>query len=140
MLGILLSDLSQETVKKISKLGTAKYCIFSSSPLPEDTLLVPQLQPLRAYNFKGTLIATDLRTAEFAINLRMPHKKLFYITSMEWTNAPALRYEDLKKIYLNDDMDLIVSNSKDYKIISNLFKKPKHIIEDWNFSEISNEY
>ena len=59
---------------------------------------------------------------------------------MEWTNAPALRYEDLKKIYLNDDMDLIVSNSKDYKIISNLFKKPKHIIEDWNFSEISNEY
>jgi hypothetical protein len=59
---------------------------------------------------------------------------------MEWTNAPALRYEDLKKIYLNDDMDLIVSNSKDYKIISNLFKKPKYIVEDWNFSEISNEY
>ena len=142
MLGIFLSRPSEEIVKKISKLVAtdAKYCVFSADPLPEETPTIPQLQPLRAYNFKGMLVATDVRTAEFAIHLNLPSKKFFYIRSMEWMNAPTLRYKDLKKIYLNDEMDLIVSNSRDYKTIANLFKKPKHIIEDWNFGELLHEY
>ena len=142
MLGILLSNPSEETVKKISKLGStgAQYCVFSADPLPEKSPTIPQYQPLRAYNFKGMLLATDLRTADFAVNIQLPSKKFFYITSMEWVKVPALEYKSLKKLYLNDDMDLIVTNSQDYKTITNLFKKPKHIVEDWNFSELLHEY
>jgi len=142
MLGILLSNPSQEQVKKISALSDAgiDYCVFSSLVLPEDTKQVPQLQPLRAYNFYGTLIATDIRTAEFAITLATPKKKFFYITSMEWTQVPVLMYEGLKNIYLNDNMELLVSNPEDHKIISNLFKEPAGIIEDWNFKELLNEH
>lgn len=142
MLGILLSDPSQEQVKKISALNDTgiDYCVFSSRALPENTKQVPQLQPLRAYSFEGTLIATDIRTAEFAITLAAPQKKFFYITSMEWTKAPTLTYDSLKKIYLNDDMDLLVSNVEDYNLISNLFKEPNKIIEDWNFKEFFNEH
>ena len=142
MLGILLSNPSEETVKNISSLSNrgVSYCVFSPYALPEETKSIPHLQPLRAYNFKGTLIATDIRTARFAVHLALPRKKFFYITSMEWTESPQIVYEDLKHIYLNDDMDLIVSNSKDHKIISNLFKEPKYIIEDWNFKDLPNEY
>lgn len=142
MLGILLSDPSQEQVKKISALNDTDidYCVFSYRALPEETKQVPHLQPLRAHSFDGTLIATDIRTAEFAITLAAPQKKFFYITSMEWTQAPALTYDNLKKIYLNDDMDLLVSNDEDYSLISNLFKEPNKIIEDWNFKEFFNEH
>jgi hypothetical protein len=142
MLGILLSNPSKEQIEKISALGDANidYCVFSSRVLPEDTKQIPQLQPLRAYSFGGTLIATDIRTAEFSRVLAAPKRKFFYITSMEWTQASDLMYDSLKRIYLNDDMDLLVSNSKDYEIISNLFKKPTRIIEDWDFRELLNEH
>ena len=59
---------------------------------------------------------------------------------MEWTQVPVLMYEGLKNIYLNDNMELLVSNPEDHKIISNLFKEPAGIIEDWNFKEFLNEH
>jgi len=141
MLGILLFNPSEQIINRICDLNEDKgeYCIFSASPTTEKARNISQLQPLRAYNFKETLIASDIRTAEFAVNLSLPRKKFFYIRSCEWVRATSLLYEDLKKIYLNDNMDLIVSNSKDYKLISNLFKKPKYIVEDWDFEELLND-
>ncbi len=45
-------------------------------------------------------------------------------------------YQELKDIYLNEELDLIVSNESDYRIIKNLFKEPKFIVKNWDFSEI----
>ena len=145
MLGIMLGDVPETDIKAISGLNdhNVDYCVFSSHALPEDVKRIPQLQPLRAYNFRGTMIATDIKTAEFASHLRLPKKKFFYIRSLEWfeaTKGHPLFYKDLEKIYLSEDMDLIVSNPEDYRIISNLFKKPKYTIEDWDFTELANEY
>lgn len=155
MLGIMLGNAKESTTKKISLLGeeSISYCIFSYFPLGGGMdSRTPQLQPLRAYSFEGTLIATSIKTAEFIRPLKLPKKKLFYVETLEWFDVlnqryqengspnANLRYEDLKKIYLNDDIDLIVSNNEDYKTVSNLFKKPKHIVKDWDFTEIAHEY
>ena len=92
MLGILTSIPSQKQLTKISALENEGigYCVFSSSVLTHDTKQIPQLQPLRAYSFTGILVATDIKTALFAIHLVSPRRKFFYITSMEWMKAPVL--------------------------------------------------
>ena len=141
MLGLLIGNESPETIKKISNLSDERYdyCVFSRFALTEETKKIPQLQPIRAYSFQGTMVATDIRGAEFMRTLVAPKKNYFYITSMEWMNATVLKYDDLKNIYLNDDIDLIVSNESDHKKISQLFKEPVQIIEDWNFQELQDE-
>jgi|8_EtaG_2_1085327.scaffolds.fasta_scaffold44711_2 hypothetical protein len=141
MIGLLIGKESEETVEKISKLSDEgeQYCVFSLWALPEKTKKIPHLQPLRAYNFNGTMVATNIRAAEFMKTLVLPKKKYFYITSMEWLMADSLRYDDLKEIYLNDDIDLIVSNQRDYDKISQLFKEPVCIIEDWKFQELQHD-
>lgn len=141
MIGLLVGNESRETVEKISKLSDEgeDYCVFSLWALSEKTKKIPHMQPLRAYNFEGTMVATNIRAAEFMKNLVLPTKKYFYITSMEWVKADRILYDDLKEIYLNDDIDLIVSNEKDYKKISQLFKKPVCIIEDWKFQELEHD-
>ena len=128
-------------VKKISTLSDKgrDYCVFSRFALSEETKKIPQLQPIRAYSFNGTMVATDIRGAEFMRTLVAPKKKYFYITSMEWMNASTLNYDDLRNIYLDENIDLIVSNKSDYKKISQLFKEPVQIIEDWNFEELRYE-
>jgi hypothetical protein len=141
MIGFLIGNESTETVEKISKLTDEgqQYCVFGLWALNEKVKKIPHMQPLRAYNFDGTMIATNIRAAEFMKTLVLPKKKYFYITSMEWVGADRLLYDDLKNIYLDDDIDLIVSNEKDYKKISQLFKKPVCIIEDWKFQELEHD-
>ena len=141
MIGLLIGNEPKETVEKIAKLTDERenYCVFSLWALPEKTKKIPHLQPLRAYNFNGTMVATNIRTAEFMKTLVLPKRKYFYITSMEWMEADSLLYDDLKQIYLNDDIDLIVSNQKDYDKIHQLFKEPVCIIEDWRFQELERD-
>ena len=158
MLGILMSNEPVDSKESIRGIITKKdidliadlgdygidYCVFSRWVLPGQPTSVSQFQPLRAYNFTDTLIATDTASAEFISHLTLPKKKFFYIRFLEWFEAGdnsdlSLNYIDLENIYLNKDIDLIVSNSEEYKIISNLFKTPKYIVKDWNFRELANE-
>jgi len=159
MLGILIGNepveskeyirgaITEKDIDLISDLGEydIDYCLFSRWVLPGQHTNVSQFQPLRAYNFTETLIATDIASAEFASHLTLPKKKFFYVRFLEWfekmknVDHPTLSYEALEKVYLHKDIDLIVSNSEEYKIVSNLFKTPKYIVKDWDFRELANE-
>ena len=126
MIGFLLNqtfDLS--VLPKIEK--NKECCVFSTgSPTAN----------LRVYDFKETIVATDITTAMLASTLMLPKKKYYYITGLEWVGHKPLVYQELKEIYLNEELDLIVSNESDYRIIKNLFKEPKFIVKNWDFSEI----
>tara|TARA_R110000744_G_scaffold202491_2_gene321378 strand:+ start:7806 stop:8222 length:417 start_codon:yes stop_codon:yes gene_type:complete len=136
MIGILLGhSFEDKSIESIYKNNDKDYCVFSTGAIPPK-YPVPYLQKLRAYDFKGTIVATDIPTAILATRLSLPDKKYFYIRSLEWVGFQPLLYEELKGIYLNKELELIVSNKRDFSLIKNLFKEPKFIVKDWNFSEI----
>jgi hypothetical protein len=136
MIGILLShSFDDKSIEDIYNNNDKNYCIFSTGAV-SPKYPVPYLQKLRVYDFKGTVVATDIPTAILAARLSLPTKKYFYIRSLEWVGFQPLVYEELRSIYLNEEVELIVSNKRDFNLIKNLFKEPKFIVKDWNFSEI----
>tara|TARA_Y100000310_G_scaffold270418_1_gene284228 strand:+ start:12355 stop:12771 length:417 start_codon:yes stop_codon:yes gene_type:complete len=138
VIGILLGEAcDDQTIESVYK-NNKNYCLFGMGAVSQK-YPVPYLQTLRVYDFGGTVISTDIPTAILVAKLKMPSKKYFYIRSLEWVGFQPLIYEELKSIYLNEEVELIVSNEKDYGLIKGLFKEPKFIVKDWNFSEIENE-
>ena len=136
MIGLLLRHSFEEKVlESIYKNNSEDYCVFSTGA-PNPKFPVPFLQTLCVYDFDGTAVATDITTALLCASLKLPKKKYFYINSLEWVGHRPLFYEELKNIYLNEELELLVSNQRDYKLIKNLFKVPEFIVENWDFSEI----
>jgi len=134
MIGILVpNSISDEDFNKITK--NRDYCVFGSLPVPKG-LDLPYLQMLRVYDFKGDVICSNIETAQVLIDLPLPNKKYFYVRSFEWESFQSVNYNDLKKIYLNDDIELIASSKHVYNGLKKLFKEPKAICKNWNFSSL----
>ena len=51
-------------------------------------------------------------------------------------NFNFVNYNDLKNIYLNENIDLIAANKHIYEVLTKLFKEPKGICKDWDFSKL----
>jgi hypothetical protein len=134
MIGFLLKQAFDSSA--LPKIENNKECCVFSMGYPPPNFKKPFFQALRAYDFKETIVATDITTAMFASTLMLPKKKYYYITGLEWVGHKPLIYQELQEIYLNKELDLIVSNESDYRIIKNLFKEPKFVIKNWDFSEI----
>ena len=134
MIGFLLNQTFDLSV--LPKIEKNKECCVFSTGSPTANFKKTFLQTLRVYDFKETIVATDITTAMLASTLMLPKKKYYYITGLEWVGHKPLVYQELKEIYLNEELDLIVSNESDYRIIKNLFKEPKFIVKNWDFSVI----
>jgi hypothetical protein len=134
MIGLLLKQTFDSSI--LPYIEKNKECCVFSTGAPTPNFKKPFLQTLRIYDFDKTVIATDITTAMLASTLILPKKKYFYITNLEWVGHNPLVYQELREIYLNEELELIASNESDYKTIKNLFKKPKFIVKNWDFSEI----
>ena len=134
MIGFLLKQTFDNSI--LPYIESNKECCVFSTGSPTPNFKKPFLQALRVYDFDKTIVATDITTAMMACDLILPKKKYFYITDLEWMGHKPLIYQELRDIYLNEELDLIVSNESNYRIIKNLFKEPKFIVKNWDFSEI----
>jgi hypothetical protein len=134
MIGFLLKQTFDNSI--LPYIESNKECCVFSMGSPTPNFKKPFLQTLRVYDFDKTIVATDITTAMMACDLILPKKKYFYITDLEWMGHKPLIYQELREIYLNEELDLIVSNESNYRIIKNLFKEPKFIVKNWDFSEI----
>ena len=134
MIGFLLKQTFDSSI--LPHIENNKECCVFSMGSPTANFKKPFLQTLRVYDFDKTIVATDITTAMMACDLILPKKKYFYITDLEWMGHKPLIYQELREIYLNEELDLIVSNESNYRIIKNLFKEPKFIVKNWDFSEI----
>jgi|MDSZ01.1.fsa_nt_gb hypothetical protein len=135
MIGIIAPiSTTNEDFKSISQKNN-DYCVFGSTSIPTDIDL-NYLQIIRVYDFKGSMICSNIETAQILIDLPLPKKKYFYVKSFEWEQFKLVNYNDLKKIYLNDSIDLIAANEHIYEVLTKLFKEPKAICKDWDFSKL----
>jgi hypothetical protein len=96
------------------------------------------MQQVEAWNFPHTIIATNLDSAQLLLSCRIPTKKLFYMTNLEWLYLNKQNYEILSAIYCNPLIDLLVRSEEHKRIVNSCWKMPIGIIDDNNFDQIIN--
>ena len=144
-LGVLLDSIGSNqkgimTTLSLNKLETLDeywdaivfYLEFS------DVLIKPNFALMNMselYGFKGVGIATDLRTSEILEKSFGPSKKFFYIWDLEWTMIQQ-DFKRISNIYLHPEIELIARSNDHAKEITNCWKKPYAIVENFQYERI----
>mgnify|MGYP003146815145 CR=1 FL=1 len=141
MIGILMQNIHPSpknifAVKNINKLnerGTSSILFHDfipfNFPVPVKTNM---LQRAEAFNFNGTVITDDIMLAQEVRSMVYAKARYLYLYDLDWTRIDNLYFKHLKPLFLNDNIELIARSKTHYKIITDLFKKPKYIMEHWD--------
>lgn len=108
---------------------------FLSQP-PPMTMHFARMQQHHAWDFQGALISTDITTTQILNQCITPIKKFFYVYDLEWLYLPCVHYKVLKDIYTNPSIELIARSSTHFNILSQCWKTPISILQDYNYEEI----
>jgi len=100
-----------------------------------------QLQQHHAWGFPHPLVSTSIETTQTLTECLRPCRKFFYVYNLEWTKPENLQhsqysqYSYLSKIYQNPEIELIAKNEEDFRLLTNIWKKPAGIVRDYNYKE-----
>jgi len=112
-------------------------CIFHADYLPAP---VPNrfalYQLIEMWDYNGIVIATDFVIAKYLIASPGPRQKFLYVSELEWAQTPGLIYNKVASVYCNEQLELIADNETIFKILSNCFKTPYGIMNNWNIQEL----
>ena len=106
-----------------------------AKPLQIPHFPIMQVKELWTYNFPT--IAVDLETARLLLDLPVPNPKYFYVWELEWLYLDHIDYDELKEIYVNDDIKLIGRNKYYSQILEQAWKKPVIDLEEWNWQQLT---
>lgn len=102
------------------------------------------LNEREAYSYNGPLISTDIRTTLRLLNFVGTREKYFYLWNLEWLYINNKDFNLFRKVYLNNDIKLIVRNKEHFEIVEKMWQSPVLIMPDFNYNQlikvINNEY
>ena len=98
------------------------------------------MSPAQLHGFNGEIIATNIATAEVALNISK-NRRFFYIWELEWLKEGVIPHYDSIAPYYNNNEFIYATRSKSYAaILENNFNTKVEIITP-NFNlEKFNEY
>lgn len=108
---------------------TVFYC--EPGPTP-DRINFPILELMYSYIFKGTVIATDIYTAQVMNNIIGETDKYYYPWDLEHIYQPY-PMSTLQNVFKNK---LIARNQNRYDLLKSTWHEPKLIIEDFNHEQL----
>jgi len=94
------------------------------------------LQRIHAFDFKGIIITDDLERTQDLIYTTYAKKRFVYLYHLEWTYITDLRFNQIKNVMLNNNIELIARSDTHAKLIEELFKKPKYIMPEWDYKTL----
>lgn len=115
------SQLAFNIVKQVNA-ALAQNCkrnitVFYEEPRPAfASFLFPSMHIAEAYEWSGTLIATNLSTAQKIISFPTAARRYFYVWELEWLRMQNVPFEQLHYIYNNSKLRLI-ARSPDYSLL-----------------------
>ena len=142
-LGIAVNQIISEQkyiclINELNKLNKADidiilfYNDFGNNRIEAD---FPLMQSVEMLDYDGILIATDLLSANILHSCVRATKKYFYVWNIDWfKNKKSISFN--KNTYQNKEIDLICRSKDHYKLLTTVFKEPKHIIEEFNHEQI----
>ena len=141
MIGILKTkitniDKDSAAIQSLNTLSntTVNTCLFCDTVSKEfiGQIRTNVLPRTHTSFFKGIIITDDLVRGQDLITTTYAKKRFVYLYTLDWHKISPLRFANLAKVLLNDHIELIVQNEQDSKIVEQLFKKPKYIMNNWD--------
>lgn len=74
--------------------------------------------------FKGILFVFDTESASLSITFPGPTKQVLVLKQLEWVDKHDLPYTLWYNIYMNSNLEIVVSNQTDYDLTSICWKQP----------------
>ena len=133
MIGFLIDNANdQHMVQNINQFAKNNLChVFSSALTPN--ILCNTMQRYEAFHFNGKIITDGFRLSQQLKHLGYCKKRYYYIKSYEWMNAQRLPYSIMKNTLLHPNIDLIVNDNSQVKLIEELTnKKVKYVMNNWD--------
>lgn len=84
------------------------------------------------WGLKGTLMSTNLKTAERMLKCPGPNRRLFYVWDLEWLRLPFTQFEKLSSIYCNPNLELVACSPGHADLLTKLWKKPVAVMDNFN--------
>ena len=94
------------------------------------------LQQVEALKHSGILIGTSMLNAQIVANCLTASKKYFYVWSPEWMNLQKFGSQQLRKMFYNDDVDLLARSTCHWNLLAKMFKEPNGIVYNWNAEQL----
>jgi hypothetical protein len=92
----------------------------------------PIMLSRHAWNYEGTLVATNTSSAQLLQHLLAAQKRYIYLWNLDWIyfKKPWQFYSNL---YQDDNIELIARSNIHASIIEKLWKTPSHIMDNFNY-------
>tara|TARA_R100001143_G_C3359231_1_gene134481 strand:+ start:2853 stop:3302 length:450 start_codon:yes stop_codon:yes gene_type:complete len=141
MIGVLMGSVYDSpknilAVKSINKLKEegVDSCLFCdivnlNFSVPVKTSV---LQRAHAFNFNGTIITHDLSMVQELKNMVYANKRYIYLYDFDWMRIQDLHFSHLSSTLMDDQIEIIARSDSHAKMISDLFKKPAHVMKYWD--------
>ncbi len=88
-----------------------------------------------AYGYDGSLIATNLQTADKILNFPGPSRRLFYVWDLEWMRLPNRNYDMFASVYKNCRLELFCRSKQHQFFIRNAWNREAKIVEYCNIED-----
>lgn len=144
MIGVIVDEVANNTnsyilFRELNKLSENYGCYLfcdevKSLPIENKFAIMNQVE---AMSHSGILFSTSILTTQVLVNNLTASKKFFYVHSLDWMHIKYFGFNQLKKVFCHDEIDLIAKSESHNDILSKLFKKPSHIIYDWDVQKIT---
>lgn len=142
-LGILVKSLgtSQEGLCLINELNKLSYYNPNSEIIVfyDDYDKIP-LRPKfpimltrHAWNYDGSMLATNYNSVKQMLNFSGPIKKYFYIWNLDWIYFKR-NWKEYEEVYQNNSVELITRSKYHAEIVEKLWKPPLHIMENFDYA------
>ena len=140
-LGVIVQNLNNsqsnffliQALNRLNQEEGIDCCIFY------EQCTAPMIPPLfsifhmnEIYDFSGPVISTYMLGTKRLIDSPGPRKKFMYLWAFEWAKIPQFAYNNIKDIYLNPEINLIVRSQHHAHLVENCFKKPAFIFDNWD--------
>ena len=140
MLGVLTDKIhfNQQSiflVKNLNELNKTENCCIFCNEMYERPLDIcfNIMQQTKSYSFEGTLITDNLLLTQCLHHNIYTKKKYYYVWNLDWMLLDNLRFSQLGVPFFNDEIELIARSESHAEVLEQLFKKPKYIMEDWDW-------
>ena len=110
--------------------------LFNSFCDKTDTGNVPILHLNHAKFFYGKLFVFDLISVLLSQNFTNISKRYLYVTDIPWLDYPSTPHGEWSQLYMQPNVDIVVSNDKLFDIYKLAWKQPIGICEDLNYEKI----
>jgi hypothetical protein len=143
-LGILLNDFgaNQKTLAIIRKLNLLhlngkNVVLYLAEQSPHViNCSFPIFFQKEAWMSRCIMIANDIDTANKLLEMPGPYRKMLYIWDLQWLFINDQIFDSLKKIYSNNEIELISPSKHYYDVLLSVWSKPSHLCPNFSIEKI----